>query len=125
MFRFVLAIAASAVTLAAHGQVVRNFPGTALRGELRITAPPEVLLNGRSSRLSPGARIRGTDNMLAMSAALVDTRLPVHYTLDIGGEISEVWILRGDELANRPWPRTPKEAQDWLFDPVAQTWSRP
>ena len=121
-----LALAAAALApLAGHAQMLRNFPPTALRGELTIVAPPEVRLNGRSARLSPGARIRGTNNMLEMSAALVDTRLPVHYTLDIAGEISEVWMLRPEELAIRPWPRTPREAQQWLFDPIAQTWSKP
>lgn len=127
MFRaLILPLALAAGLMAtAHAQVLRRFPSTALRGELTITAPPEVRLNGRSARLAPGARIRGTSNMLEMSGALVDTRLPVHYTLDNAGEISEVWLLRPEELAVRPWPRTAREAQEWLFDPTAQTWTKP
>lgn len=120
-----LALAAALLASVAQAQMQRRFPPTALRGELTIVAPPEVRLNGRSARLSPGARIRGADNMLAMSASLIDIRLPVHYTIDMGGEIGDVWVLRPEELAVRPWPRTPREAQEWLFDPIAQTWSRP
>ncbi len=125
VFVLPLALAAALAVSAAGAQMQRRFPQAALRGELTIVAPPEVRLNGRSARLSPGARIRGTDNMLAMSASLVDVRLPVHYTLDINGEIGDIWLLRPEELAIRPWPRTPREAQEWLFDPTSQTWTRP
>ncbi len=109
----------------AQAQVQRNFPATALRGELVITAPPEVLLNGKPSRLSPGARIRGEDNMLQMSAALIGRPLKVNYTVDLGGQVHEVWILRAQEVRMRPWPRTAAEASAWQFDPVQQSWSKP
>jgi hypothetical protein len=33
-------------------------------------------------------------------------------------------VLRPEEAA-RPWPTTPQEAASLLFDPAAQTWSRP
>lgn len=124
-FALPLALAAALAATPADAQMQRRFPPTALRGELVIVAPPEVRLNGQSARLSPGTRIRGTDNMLAMSGSLVDVRLPVHYTIDINGEIGDVWLLRPEELAVRPWPRTPRQAQEWLFDPIAQTWTRP
>ena len=120
-----LALAAALAATTADAQMQRRFPATALRGELVIVAPPEVRLNGQSARLSPGTRIRDTNNMLAMSASLVDVRLPVHYTIDINGEIGDVWLLRPEELAVRPWPRTPREAQEWQFDPMAQTWTKP
>ncbi len=120
-----IAVATCLLSLAAAAQVVRNFPAAALRGEIVITVPPEILLNGRPARLSPGARIRGMNNMLEMSGAMVGARLPVHYTFDFGGEVSQVWVLREDELAKRPWPRTVEQAQSWQFDPAAQTWTRP
>ena len=110
---------------AAPAQVQRQFPANALRGELVVTAPPEATLNGTATRLAPGARLRGEDNMLQMSAALVDRKLRVNYTLDLYGLVREVWILRPEEVAMKPWPRTPAEAQAWTFDPVAQTWSKP
>ena len=118
----VMLAAASGLTMA---QVQRNFPQTALRGALVIGNPPEATLNGDPARLAPGARIRTADNMLAMSGSLTGSRLLVHYTLDTLGLIKDVWILSPDEAAKRPWPTTLQQAEDWSFDPVAQTWTRP
>jgi hypothetical protein len=109
----------------AQAQVLRNFPATALRGEIFFGQPPEIELNGQAARLAPGARIRNTENLLAMSGALKGERLWVHYTLeDTSGLVHQVWILRAEELRKRPWPTTPEEARNWVFDPAAQTWSR-
>ena len=44
-----------AAALPAAAQTPRPFPVNALRGDLLITQPPEVLINGRPARLSPGA----------------------------------------------------------------------
>ena len=119
----VLALA-SMLALPAWAQQQRAFPATALRGELRVQQPPEVTLNGRAARLAPGARIRGTDNLLQMSGALVGQRLVVHYTLDDYGLLRDVWVLTPAERARKPWPATPAEAAAWRFDPIGQTWSR-
>jgi hypothetical protein len=109
----------------AHAQSVqRNFPSTALRGEITVGQPPEITLNGQSARLAPGARIRGQNNLLQMSGALVGQSLPVHYVIGPGGLVQDVWILTDAELAKKPWPKTPREAQTWAFDPVAQVWTR-
>jgi len=107
----------------AWAQMPRRFTVQTLRGELLVTAPPQVLLNGQPARLSPGARIRGADNMLQLSGALVNQRLLVHYTRDTGGELRDVWVLTAAEPA-RPWPATPQQAQAWRFNPDTQTWSR-
>jgi hypothetical protein len=126
MYRcFALVAAAIALHTSAAAQVQRNFPATALRGEILVVEPPEIQLNGAAARLSPGARIRAEDNMLQMSGALIGRKLRVNYTLDIGGMVHEVWILRSEEARVRPWPRTTAEAAAWQFDPVAQTWSKP
>lgn len=108
----------------AQAQIGRNFPPTALRGALQITAPPDALLNGRPVRLAPGSRIRAADNMLQLSASLVQQRLLVHYTVDPLGLVKDIWILTPDEAANKPWPANPAEAQRWLFDAPAQTWTK-
>ena len=121
----IAAALALACALPAHAQLQRNFPATALRGELVVTQPPEALLNGRPARLAPGARIRDPNNMLVLSGALVQQRLPVHYTIDRDGLLFDVWVLRPDELSRKPWPATPEQAAQWRFDPIAQTWSRP
>jgi hypothetical protein len=127
MYRCVLTFAAGALlALSAHAQlaVQRGFPATALRGTLAIVAAPEVVLNGQPARLSPGARVRDTNNLIVQSGALGNTRLVVNYTRDLDGLVREVWVLRPEEAA-RPWPTTPQEAASLLFDPAAQTWSRP
>ena len=125
MFRCVLTatlVAATALPLAA--QTSRPFPATALRGALQVTQAPELQLNGHAARLSPGARIRGADNMLQLSASLTGQSLLVHYTLEPSGLVHEVWILTPDEAARKPWPSTAAEAQRWEFNPAAQTWTR-
>ena len=43
---------------------VRNFPKAALRAVLVVRAPPEISLNGKADRLSPGARIRNLNNKI-------------------------------------------------------------
>ena len=126
MLRCVLALLALALALPATAQSVnRNFPATALRGELVLQQPPEALLNGVPARLSPGARIRGTNNLLVMSGAIVGQPYLVHYTLDDQGLVHLVWILSDAELANKPWPVTLQQQKTWVFDPVGQTWSKP
>ena len=109
---------------AAAAQVQRAFPPDALRGEISFGMAPEVAVNGQRAMLAPGARIRDKNNMLAMSASLAGVRLTVHYTIDINGQVKDVWILRPDELANQPWPANLKESQTWAFDPIAQRWAK-
>ena len=78
--RFISALALGAAVLAAAAVAdpaqaqQRSFPATALRGELTVLQPPEVLLNGRPARLSPGARIRGENNLMMVSGALANQR---------------------------------------------------
>ena len=103
----------------------RNFPATALRGELVTTQPPELLLNRQPARLAPGARIRDTNNMLVMSGAALGQRLVVNYTLDLHGHLLDVWVLSPGEQARKPWPATPQEAASWYFNVDSPTWSRP
>jgi hypothetical protein len=120
-----LTAALVALVAPAAAQAPRNFPGTALRGEIVVTQPPELLLNRQPARLAPGARIRGTDNLLQLSGALVGQRLLVNYNLDLQGEVLNVWVLTASEAARKPWPATLAEAQGWSFDVAAQSWSRP
>ncbi len=120
-----LAATLLAFALPAAAQMQRNFPATALRGELVVLQPPEARLNGRPARLAPGARIRGDNNLFVLSGALIDQRLLVHYTLNTTGELQDVWVLTPTEIAKRPWPTLPEQARSWVFDPAAQVWSRP
>lgn len=125
MFRCVLLVIALAITtLPAWAQAVRKFTAQTLRGELTVTQPPEVLLNRKPARLAPGARIRGADNMLQMSGALIGQRLLVHFTLDPSGQLLNVWVLTAAEASRQPWPVTPQQAASWAFNPDTQSWSR-
>lgn len=105
-------------------QVQRYFPRNALRGEVVFGQPPQLTLNGVAAQLAPGARIRGTDNLLVMSGALAGTKATVHYTTDMYGQLLEVWLLRADELAKKVWPKTAEEAAAWTFDPAGQFWTK-
>lgn len=114
-----LAVLATALTPLAQAQVaststtivsdtngntaaVRNFPPKVKRGTLVITAPPEVTLDGKSDRLSPGSRIRGTNNMLALSGVLVGQSLVVNYLREPSGMLHDVWILTAQEAQIQP-----------------------
>jgi hypothetical protein len=71
----------------------RPFPPHALRGVLRVTQSPEILLNGKPDLLSPGARIRDTENRIVMSQQLAGQDLRVNYTREAAGGVHDVWIL--------------------------------
>ena len=93
---------------------VREFPRAALRGDLVVTAPPEVRLDGQADRLSPGARIRDPRNLLVMSGALIGQELVVNYLRDGAGLIHEVWILNADEAREKRAGAV--SARNFLFD---------
>src|SRR5438105_5909885 len=84
MYRCALAAAAAfcIAAPAAAQPFQRTFPQDALRGAFVVVSPPEVLVNGTTARLAPGARIRTQQNMIALSGALVGAKLLVHYTID-------------------------------------------
>jgi hypothetical protein len=109
----------------AQNVVQRNFPANALRGEIAFHQPPELQLNGQPARLAPASRIRGTNNLLVMSGALMGKKAIVNYTLDPLGLVLDVWILTDAERAKQPWPTKAVDAKAWSFDPVAQVWTKP
>ncbi|MGJ7489000.1 hypothetical protein [Variovorax sp. ZT4R33] len=92
----------------------RNFPEGTLRGQMMVLAAPEIQLDGRPDRLSPGARIRSAENMVVTTGAVTGQNLLVNYTRDPAGLVREVWILTATEAsakrvsAGRPflnfWP---------------------
>ena len=81
--------------------LLRPFPPSAKRGTLVVTAPPQVLIDGTSERLSPGARIKGVNNLLVLSASLLGTPVLVNYVRDPQGLIHEVWILSAQEAQQK------------------------
>lgn len=81
--------------------LLRQFPKAALRGMLEVTAPPQILINGQVARLSPGARIKGANNLLVMSGTLVGQAVLVNYVRDNQGMVHEVWILSAEEAQEK------------------------
>ena len=81
----------------------RPFPTTALRAALVVTQTPNVLIDGKPARLSPGVRIHGANNMLVMSATLTGQQLLVNFVREPQGLVHEVWILTEAE-ARLPQP---------------------
>ena len=126
MLRFTAALTVAAcLSTSAAAQVQRAFPQNALRGAIVVGVAPEIQVNGVAARLAPGARIRDANNMAIVPSGLTGGRFLVNYTVDSSGLVKEVWILRPEEAAVRPWPTTPAEAQAWFFDPVGQVWIKP
>ena len=82
-------------------QAVRAFPENARRGILKITTPPYALVDGQTTKLSPGARIRDMNNRIVLSAQLVGRELRVNYTREASGLLHDVWILTDAESAQK------------------------
>lgn len=120
-----LALAGCAQPTAPLPLYARQFPATALRGDVQFGLTPEVLLNDQPARLAPGARIRAANQQFVLPGTLTGQAAAVHYTTDSMGQLLDVWILRPDEAARQPWPRTREQAQAWQFDAAAQQWSKP
>ena len=96
----VLAGSAFLLPSAAFAQgIVREVPKDVVRARLVVTAPPEVMLDNKPDRLSPGSRIRGVNNLVQLSGSLVGQVLPVVYRRDAAGLIHDVWILTPEENA--------------------------
>ena len=125
VFALLAALCLGIAVFPATAQVQRNFPAATLRGALVVENGSEIRLNGEPARLAPGARIRGQNNMIAMSGSLAGQRLLVNYTFDMHGHVRDVWILTPEEAAVQPWPTTPQQAQAWQFDAASQTWVTP
>jgi hypothetical protein len=79
--------------------IQREAPKDVVLGKLVVTAPPEVLLDGKPDRLSPGSRIRDLNNMLVLSGNVVGKALPVVYRRDAAGLVHEAWILTDEEYS--------------------------
>jgi hypothetical protein len=82
----------------AMAQTVRSFPETALRGKIAFKSPPQIEMDGKADRLSPGARIRDEQGMLAMTGALEGKAFVVNFKREAAtGLVHEVWILTAEE----------------------------
>ncbi|MDT8989761.1 hypothetical protein RQP54_02690 [Curvibacter sp. APW13] len=100
--RTLLAPAAIVLTLGqaqAQDIIRQTIPGNAQLGVMQVTVPPEVLIDGKVDRLSPGSRIRAENNMMVVSGALSGQKLLVAYVREPQGMLHDVWILNAAERA--------------------------
>ena len=126
MYRCALTALVAVCAAAPAAAQSRAFPQNTLRGAMVFRDDGQVVLNGRVTPLSPGSRVRNQDNMVVMAGSLTGAKWLVNYTLDIGGgQVRDVWILRPDEAAIRPWPTTLEEARTWTYDATTMSWTRP
>jgi hypothetical protein len=100
---FLLALAPlafSSLPSVVHAQTMqREAPRDVILGHLTVTTPPAIAIDDKPDRLSPGARIRDTQNMLVLSGTLAGKTVPVVYRRDSAGLVHEVWLLTQDEYA--------------------------
>jgi hypothetical protein len=73
-------------------------PPNAVYGELKAFQHPVARIGDRSLRLSPGARIFNTQNLIVQPTAMPQ-QSSVMYRLDANGDISEIWLLTPEEAA--------------------------
>ncbi len=88
-----VATLAFAATAVCAQTMRREVPADVQAARLVITLPPQALLDGQPVRLSPGARIRNTQNLLLLSGNVAGQDLPVLYRRDALGLLSELWLL--------------------------------
>jgi hypothetical protein len=86
---------------------LRKFPANALRGKLKVVQAPEILIDGKPERLSPGSRIRDPGQRLVMSASITNQEYIVNFVRNPLGEVHEVWILNELEAKQKIQTNTP------------------
>jgi hypothetical protein len=80
--------------------IVREAPKDVKPGMMAVSAtPPIILMDGKEDRLSPGARVRDTNNMMVLTGALANKTLYTVYKRDPMGLVHEVWLLTPEEYA--------------------------
>ena len=79
----------------------RTFSANGVRGTLVITQRPVITMDGKTAQLSPGARIKGPNNMLVLSGSIVGQQVLVNYTVEPQGMVHDVWILTEAEAAEK------------------------
>ncbi len=84
----------------AHAQQARpvQLPADARYGEMKAFAYPVAQIDKETLRLSPGARIYNTQNLIVMPATVPATA-QVLYKLDFQGQVSQMWLLTPEEAA--------------------------
>ena len=86
----------------------RQFPPNAQRGVFKVVQGADVMIDGKPERLSPGARIRGPQNTLVMTGAIIGQELVVNFVRDTYGNLHQVWLLTALEAKQKVKRATPE-----------------
>ena len=104
LFGSALLAAAASASLPALAQGLpsnetRNFPPTALFGELSITNFPEVAINGTTIRTTPGFRLFSRERSLVFASNYAGQKLLVGYVIEPQTQgLHTAWILTSAEI---------------------------
>ena len=94
--------------------------------ECRVdTHNPAVAISQDNSLWNPREQFAESCPLLLEFVAQAGQRLQVNYTLDLNGQILDVWILTPQERDRKPWPENIEQARKWVFNADAQAWSKP
>lgn len=74
-------------------------PADAKRAVMVFAGSPDIALDGRAARLSPGARIFDRNNYLQMSGAMHGSFVVKYQLEPLSGLVHVVWILTDEEIA--------------------------
>ena len=92
-------LAAPAALAQGAATPARNFPETAQRGELQITAMPEVTLNGKTIRTTPGFRLFSQQRTLVFASNYAGQKMLVGYVIEPQTQgLHTAWILTAAEI---------------------------
>lgn len=94
--------------------VVRDFPKTALRGQMVVLVPPEISMDGKPDRLAPGARLRDSSNLLVLTGQVINQSLTVNYLRDNMGLVQQAWVLTDAEVKLKR-PNSPPSFFSFVF----------
>lgn len=77
----------------------RPFPQNAKRGTMSPAIYPNIVIDGKLRRLTAGSFIRNQDNLIQMPATLAKGEYKVNYTVNIQGDIVNIWMLTDVEAS--------------------------
>jgi hypothetical protein len=101
MTRWIVALICLLASFGVAAQLsVRTIPADAKRGTVGAIDVGAVSIDGKTLRLSPGARILSAGN-LTVTPNQVATGTLVRYELDGQGQVRTIWILTPDEAKRR------------------------
>ena len=98
----VLAVVFAGSAIAQQERIV-TIPAAAKRADITFQGTPDLIVDGRAARLSPGARIYDRNNYLQMFGSLSGTVKAKFLVEELSGLVHAVWILTDEEIA-RPDP---------------------